>query len=393
MRNRSVLASLGTLLLLAFALPVTAGGGGGDPNECDVAGDEPDVIVGDLYGVQRWGKIGDITAFSIATTSCNLGSCWLNWFDDNGSNNENRHPVIAQHLYRLKNGRMEQIGQSWLKHGFFALSDGSLSATQRVHFVPTNGDHLGVNCSDPYSAGLNGSRPEQSRVRSPRSIPRPATHPLPHFDGEGPDRHDAIYKRLQVHDVRHGSGPERPVRVLHRGAVRRQRRLPIAGNGDNNASHRRVDRGPTCGGNYVLVTLTFPTTVQRTAGDRGLAQRRSRCRAGGFVDVAGDGNASIVSAKATDRWAGGLWHYEFAVHNLNSHRSAGIVHGSDPARGDAANIGFHDVDYHSGEPFDGTDWTRNADPESEAVSLWTTATTSPRTRTPTRCAGARCTTW
>ena len=38
------------------------------------------------------------------------------------------HPVVPQNLYRMSGGadnneRFEQIGQSWMKHTFFALED------------------------------------------------------------------------------------------------------------------------------------------------------------------------------------------------------------------------------------------------------------------------------
>ena len=52
------------------------------------------------------------------------------------------------------NERFEQIGQSWLKHAFTAL-------TQNICGFGCNGvggSHLGSGCSDPYSAGLNGSQ-------------------------------------------------------------------------------------------------------------------------------------------------------------------------------------------------------------------------------------------
>ena len=89
-----------------------------DPNECDEPGDEPDVLIGDLHEVTRHGQIGDITAFSVGTYACNIGTCWLNWIPDS-----NEHPVIGVNLYRLKDAKFEQIGMSWLKHGFYALSN------------------------------------------------------------------------------------------------------------------------------------------------------------------------------------------------------------------------------------------------------------------------------
>jgi hypothetical protein len=171
------------MLLLAMVGPAVAQ----DPNECDEPGDFPDVIVGDLQDIERWGAVGDITGFSVATFSCNVGSCWLKWISST-----DEHPVIAQNLYRLKDGRFEQIGQSWLKHGFFALSD-ELCDTG---CISTDGSHLGVNCADPYSASLNGT---QGRL-GPRSEVNPYTGEFVYPFGSVGEEGDAIYKRLQVHN-------------------------------------------------------------------------------------------------------------------------------------------------------------------------------------------------
>ena len=52
--------------------------------------------------------------------------------------------------------RFEQIGQSWVKHTFFALED-SVCGTCMTNGCST-GDHLCPGCSDPYVSGLNGDQ-------------------------------------------------------------------------------------------------------------------------------------------------------------------------------------------------------------------------------------------
>ncbi len=112
----------------------------------------PDVIVGDLPSVEQGGSSGSFVGLGVGTTSCNAGVVDLNWFQLTNTD----HPVIPQNLYRMSGGtsntdRFEQIGQSWLKHAFTAL-------TQNVCGYGCNGvggSHLGSGCSDPYSASLN----------------------------------------------------------------------------------------------------------------------------------------------------------------------------------------------------------------------------------------------
>ena len=65
----------------------------------------------------------------------------------------------------------------------------------------------------------------------------------------------------------------------------------------------------------------------------------------------------------------GTWRYEYAIHDLNSDRSIGSF---EIPLGDCvslSNIGFHDVNYHSGEIIDGTDWTATV--ESNRI-IWET---------------------
>ena len=73
--------------------------------------------------MQQFGSSGTQVGLAVGTTSCNNGDVDLNWFAMPNTD----HPVIPQNLYRMSGGasnndRFEQIGQSWLKHAFTALT-------------------------------------------------------------------------------------------------------------------------------------------------------------------------------------------------------------------------------------------------------------------------------
>jgi hypothetical protein len=324
-------------------------------NPCDQEGDEPDVIVSNIYETRRWGVVGDITAFSIGTYSCNIGTCWLNWFPNN-----NQHPVISGNMYRLMDGRFEQIGQSWLKHGFYALS-GDLCGGGCIN---TDGTHLGVQCSDPYSAGLNG---EQDRL-GPKFEVNPYTGEFPYPATDLFLEGNTIYKRLQVHND--DMNP-----ILNPGALYFVDSQYItaddaaAGNQNNNASYRRVNiTGSEPTYNLQLVGSTqeeMPAITAWVDNDPEVDLAT--------IQVPGDGLV-FVASKVTDLGTG-MWHYEYAVQNLNSHRavrefSVEVLPGST-----VENIGFHDVEYHSGEPTDGFDWLFEFDDSTLPAKIrWSTAT-------------------
>jgi hypothetical protein len=313
------------------------------PSPCDTPASGPDVIVGSLNGISNWGGVGTKSAYSIGTTSCNYGDTGLEWIS-----NQNRHPVIGQNIYRLKDGKFEQIGQGWLKHGFLALAQNLCCSCNN----PNNGAILGVGCSDPYGSSLNGS---QSGL-GPRSDVNAHTgfYPYPFTQGNQGSTGNAIYKRIQVE-----TSDLDP--ALNAGASYFGEGQYIAyddagaGNGNNNVSWIDINVGGTSGGFYSL-SLTGQTNREEAAiqawgdADPGVVLTNAQ--------VPGEGQF-VVGSRAYDN-GDGTWDYEYAVYNKNSDLSCGSISVPTQPGTTVSGIGFHDVDYHSGEPFSGTDWVGSA---------------------------------
>jgi len=158
---------LGSAVLLGQYAAIAMPDGKDDGGVAGATG--PDVIVGALPDIAKFGTVNGVTAYSVATTSCNIGDQNLSWYS-----NTNQHPVIAMNMFRLKGGRFEQIGMSWLKHGFCALQQNLCGACQPAGSgCPSL---LGIGCSDPYSSSLNG---QQSNL-GPRSLVNAATGYFPY---------------------------------------------------------------------------------------------------------------------------------------------------------------------------------------------------------------------
>ncbi|MCB9849322.1 MAG: hypothetical protein H6817_01305 [Phycisphaerales bacterium] len=324
-------------------------GNGGVTTCCQTTG--PDVIVGVLPELTNWTAVGEFDAISVGTTSCNLGDTPLLWQSSNTN-----HPVIGQNMYRLKNNRFEQIGMSWLKHGFLALANDSCGCGCQN---PGTGALLGIGCSDPYSSGLNGSQTGSGGTGGlgPRFEVNPHTGSFnwPYaFQGQGGN---TIYKRLQFRTA--DIDP-----ALNPGAlyfVEGQYVTPddaAANNNDNNASYRQVSTTESS------VSMNgMPSTVREKPAIRAWKINDSSVME---VDVraqdTGGAEGLIIMAGKATNLGGGQWHYEYAIHNLNSHRGVASVTIPFPAGTSISNAGFHDVDYHDGDgeggtTRSGTDWT------------------------------------
>lgn len=312
-----------------------------------VAGIGPDVIVAALPNISNWGTVGGISAYSIGTTSCNIGDAVLAWYSST-----NQHPVIAQNMYRLKDGRFEMIGMSWLKHGFCALS-GTLCGPCQSTSCAT----LGIGCSDPYSSGLNGS---QSNL-GPRSQVNATSGFFP-YPFSAPAAAATIGRRLQV--LADDLNPSMNAGALYFGEGHYiTPDEPAHGTDLNNAAYRQILVGGISSGTWQL-SLAGPTHQQKAAiwawkeHGLGIGQPDPDVQIEA-VDVPGDGRF-LVGFKATDL-GDGWWNYEYAVHNYNSHRSGGSFRVPLPAGVEVSEIGFHGVPHHSGEPYATQPWSASID--------------------------------
>ncbi|HEY3242927.1 MAG TPA: hypothetical protein VGM03_06195, partial [Phycisphaerae bacterium] len=326
------------------------------PEICPNPTTGPDVIVGALSDIGNYGQVNGIYAYSVGTTSCNLGTVPVMWVSGT-----NQHPVIGQNLYRYRvvNGasRMEQIGLSWLKHGFTALA-GSLCCPCTN---PGTGALLGVGCSDPYVASLNGSQ----SLLGPRShvnaatgcYPYPFTNPPQTACGGGnnyiipPAAAATIGRRLQVLEA--DLNP-----VQNAGAIYFVEGQYIsaddstAGNDNNNASYRRAAVGP---GPSYLISLPVQYQTQQQKAAIIAWQDTDPTVTIVQVDIPSDGRMTL--GYAVTNVCGGVWHYEYALYNMNSDRSAQQFIVPVPDDVTVVNMGFHDTFYHSGELYSSADWS------------------------------------
>ena len=374
---------------------IRLGGFSGESGNYDVATSlsavvppDPDIIVGDVSDAMYFGRVGGIRAYSLGTTSCNIGTTDALWVASN-----NQHPVIGQNIYRIENGRLELIGLSWLKHGFTALTE-NLCNTCNGH----GGAVLGVGCSDPYVASLNG---DQGRL-GPRShvnatngyYPYPfvngGTYTLPAGYTNPPAAAATIGRRLQVAETD----------LFHAGATYVAECQYVtaddamANHGTNNMSYR-ITPIPTIivPGGFALGGTTVrqrPAVEAWKAVDPGVVVQTYTYDDAGVLCKIWVGAKVIANSNNT-------WTYNYAVYNANSDRSFGSF--ELPSTNTTATLPYQRLPkYHSGEVVSmndpwihaasasGISWTVPqtfaANPKSSAIRWSTTATFSITTNTP-----------
>ena len=286
--------------------------GGGAPNVPDfVAG--PDVIVGDLPSMGQFGSSGGMVGLAVGTTSCNNGDQNLNWFAMPNTD----HPVIPQNFYRMSGGatndeRFEQIGQSWLKHAFTALTGNACG----FGCNGVGGTHLGVGCSDPYGSGLNAS---QSGLGS-RAWVNPFTGAYPstardhtgHSDSDAAPTHRALVAASDLDTTMNPGATyyaEAQYVTPHEYAWCQAN--PGQCNMYNNASYRRFNVSGTTSFTFSAVGSTVRTTPAINAWTGATINT--------IEPVPGTDGRAFIAYKVTGPVAG-VWHYEYAINNQNLDR-------------------------------------------------------------------------
>jgi hypothetical protein len=338
-----------------------------------VAFAQPDVTVGELDAMQHYtgsGAIGGIRAYSVGTVSCNIGNQPLEWIDVPneylsccGITSSGRiYPVISGNIYRmdLTTGRFRQVGQSWLKHGFCALNGTACDS------CPTQSNpgcaYLMPQCSDPYSASLNGSQ----GGLGPKWEINPTTGDIPlNWTGQGTTG-NAIFKRIQVAETELTAANS----LLFVSSIYVHPQDSVNNLDNNSQSYRRF----TVSGSFAP-TMQGSTARQSPAifawRDHGLGANTPDPNVQlSAVDVPNDGRYWIGSKVVQVSTSPARWRYEYAVQNLNADRGASSFSVPINAVANITAIGFSDVAYHSGELQTGTDWTGVA---SGSAVTWTYA--------------------
>ncbi|MEE9294282.1 MAG: hypothetical protein V3W34_04860 [Phycisphaerae bacterium] len=353
-RTLLTLAGFAGVAVLIGQVAVDAEPGGGGTTKPRQAGamsfsfgiEGPDMTFCQLYGLSQWGRSGDIVGLSEATTSWNIGTqdlIWLNIPDE-------EHPFIVMNLYRLKDDQFEQIGQSHIKHGFFALGSHQCGGPP-CSYEPGHGagDWLGTGCTDTYGAGLNASQ----NGMGPRYEVDPWTgswfYPGSHMQGGG--GHNAIQHRLQVHDADLDPALNAGATYYAEGYYVILDDIDVM----NNAAWKPVTVSGVPGGTWsfgmsgsgTLPNAGFAIDAWTGATKTLIAQELP------VKEFFSPDGRCVLAAKATPL-VDNMWHYEYALLNIDMDRQVGSFSIPIAPGTTVSNVGFQSVQHHD-EPFNTAD--------------------------------------
>ncbi len=304
---------------------------------CVIPGqDGADGMIGEMHYLQQFGRLGDVVGCAMDATLCNAGTEPLDWY----GNPDPRHPFEAFNMYRLKDDRLEQIGQSWVKHGFAASQNDACGLGCTPH---SDGTRLGIGCADTYSVSLNAGQ----HLAGPRSEINPWTgvyvYEGSHLQTQ-PGGHDAVEHRLQLHDddldpaLNVGANYFAELYIVTHDDIYHM---------NNVAFEPAVVTGAPGG------TWSFDIGGSNTQIGPALNAWPGSVRTVIPPDPIDDGRC-ILAAKVTDN-GDGTWHYEYALYNHDLDRKVGSFSVPVLSSTTVTGVGFYAPD-SAGEAYHNDVW-------------------------------------
>jgi len=334
--NRPLLSAY---LLAACALPALAG---------------PDVTHSDLHDTAKYGPVSiggsDVYGYAWGSNTCNIGNQSLSWV--NGGS-----PALAMNAYRIFDGRIQQIGLGWCKHSC-CVANGNGCSTLTCSSVGTG---LRPGCRDVYSASFNGG---QGRLgpRSGINAYDSTFAPVPSFSG------DAVSRRVQIGVKEMGAADLPNAQFFAEGVYVCLEEAPV--DALNNATYRRMTVANSGASPTFAWSVAGTSQVGRPAiyawAEHGLGPNIPDPGVKVAVsDILGEGR--LFMAGKVRSVAGGLYTYDYAIYNLNSHRSAASFSVPLPASASFTAYRFAAPSYQVGEPYDNSPWVTSRSGDSLTI--------------------------
>lgn len=308
-----------------------------------------DAFIGELAEMQQFGREGDVIGCGIDTPLCNAGDDPLDWF----ANPDPRHPMAVLNFYRRSATRLEQIGQSWAKHGYGAAQRNECGFGCIPHDDATR---LGVGCSDTYGAATNAA----FNFLGPRSEINPWTGAFvfagSYLDEHLGDPHDSVDHRLQIRDADFVPGDPATSYLCE---------VYIVCHDDadhlNSVAWEPVGLSGVPGG-----TWTFDVSAAQTQVGPAIDSWTGASQVVIPPQPVDDGRCFLSWTAAPN--GDGTWHYEYALYNLDMDRGVQALKINMLPSVLVSNVGFHAVEAH-GEGISNAPWASSRD----ATGLrWTT---------------------
>jgi hypothetical protein len=356
---RKILSSFAPLLLLILG---NSSGNSAPRTEQDAlerVSQGPDIITGDVgpadgAGFTQFGSSGTQVGLGLGTDVCNAGSVPVDVFAMPSTN----HPIIPQNLYRMSGGasnndRFEQLGHSWVKHMFGAgerndCGFGCIFTAPCPFCAPLDPTHLNVGCADIYATSQNATQNDLSS----RAWVNPFTGVFSENSRDHTGHvHTGTSHRLLVESndlnttLNAGATYYAEVQYLGPQEYAWCQTHPGECNMYNNVSYRQFNVTGTTSFTFAPAGETVRMTPAIDAWT-GAAINPIEPEPGA------DGRG-FIACKVTNP-SPGVWHYEYALYNMNLDR---VIQSFSVPLGcgvTVSNLGFHAPPNHPGFPNDGT---------------------------------------